>query len=154
METSFYDPFLSPSTIQEFSDVKRSNSLKELLEFADVIVVCASVLENSGTILTREAMKALRNGSIVVNTARGCLWDEEAICEELTRGNLAGVGVDVFQFEESNANGKKSPLLELNSSDYNIIFTPHIGGATSDALTLVTESLAWKIRLVIEKSSI
>lgn len=70
---------------------------------------------------------ALKPGAIIVNTARGVLLDEAALISALTRGKLAGAGLDVFTREPLLLD---SPLLNCPK----LVLTPHIGGSAREAL--------------------
>ncbi|MCL2626614.1 MAG: phosphoglycerate dehydrogenase [Cystobacterineae bacterium] len=76
-------------------------------------------------------LKAMRQGSYLINASRGSVVDIEALTQALQGGHLAGAAVDVFP-EEPAANasdGFVSPLQNLP----NVILTPHIGGSTDEA---------------------
>ncbi len=62
----------------------------------------------------------MKNGSVLINTSRGAIVDEEALIETLKKGPLAGAGLDVFAHEPLPA---ESPLRSLP----NVLLTPHIG---------------------------
>ena len=69
----------------------------------------------------REELAMMRQGSYLVNTARGFLVDEAALYEMLRSGHLAGAAVDVFQHEPYTG-----PLAQLP----NVLCTPHIASLT------------------------
>ena len=76
--------------------------------------------------INRASIAKMRDGAILVNTARGGLVDEQAVLEAVNAGKLSAAGLDSFQNE---------PLIEghVFTGAPNVILTPHIGGVTSDA---------------------
>ena len=79
----------------------------------------------------------LKDGAILVNTARGGTFDEDALLAGLESGKLGGVGLDVFENEPQ-------PRKELLNNP-NISMSPHIGAATSEAQRNIGLELAEKL---------
>ncbi|UCC69085.1 MAG: hydroxyacid dehydrogenase [Armatimonadota bacterium] len=94
--------------------------LEELLTNCPVICLFAAVRPDTVNMISRERLKLIADGSVIVNTARGALVDEEALIEELRAGRL-WAGLDVTD-PEPPALG--SPLRDLP----NALLTPHVGG--------------------------
>jgi phosphoglycerate dehydrogenase-like enzyme len=67
----------------------------------------------------------MKRGSYVINTSRGPLVDEEALCDSLESGHLRGAALDVFE-NEPIVNPR---LLKMK----NVVLAPHIGSATEEA---------------------
>jgi len=80
----------------------------------------------------------LKPGAIVVNTGRGGLLDEAALIEGLAAGRIGAAGLDVFQHEPLPAD---SPLVGAP----NLVLTPHLGGATQEALERTAMEVARKV---------
>jgi phosphoglycerate dehydrogenase-like enzyme len=70
--------------------------------------------------MNKERLEKMKAGAILINTSRGAIVDENALAEVLTKGTLAGAGLDVFMQEPLATD---SPLRKLD----NVILTPHIG---------------------------
>ncbi len=83
--------------------------------------------------IDRDAIATMRRGAFLLNTARGSLIDEAAVAEAVAAGHLAGVAVDVLEGEEKGAT-EASPLLAAARAGHNVLITPHIGGATFEAI--------------------
>jgi lactate dehydrogenase-like 2-hydroxyacid dehydrogenase len=140
------DPYIDLIGLDEnpkYAQVDRDT----LLATSDVIVICASVV-NSSKIIGQRELLLIKESAILVNSARGNLWDEHAIANALTQGKISGVGVDVYQFEEVGEEqfGIPSPLLHLDPSKFNIIRTAHVGGACKDSIDQVVELSLEQIR--------
>lgn len=149
MKVLFFDPYIVDFGGYKSSDA-RPVSLEEVLSKSHVVVICASKAPNRVPIIGKTELELMNESSIIVNTARGSLWDEQAVAEALVEGRISGVGVDVYTAEELGAETQRSPLQELDPATFNIIATPHIGGATVDALQTVTILLAEEINKFLD----
>jgi glyoxylate reductase len=115
--------------------------LTELLETSDVLSLHAPLSAESRHLLDAEALRRMKRGSILINTARGALVDEGALVEALRAGHLAGAGLDVYEEEPAVHPG----LLELP----NVILLPHIGSATVQTRTRMAMLAARNVHAVL-----
>ena len=97
-------------------------SLEELLRESDIITLHISLTPKTSHLIDYEEFELMKNGAILINTARGEVINEEAMLEALKSGKLFAAGLDVF-YNEPNVNP------ELFKMD-NVVLTPHIGSAT------------------------
>ncbi len=93
-----------------------------LLEESDIISIHAPYTAETHHAFDADALRRMKPGSYLVNTARGALVDEAALVEALRDGPLAGAGLDVYEREPIVHPG----LLELA----NVTLLPHVGSAT------------------------
>ena len=101
-------------------------TLPELLGEADILSLhCPLTAENTG-LIGKDNLARMKDGAILLNTARGPLVDEAAVAEALRSGKLSAFAADVVQAEPMAAN---SPLLGAP----NCILTPHIAWASHAA---------------------
>jgi len=100
---------------------------EDLLSRSDIISVHARATPGNRHMFGAAAFAHMRRGSLFINTARESLVDEDALQQALASGSLAGAALDVAQRRPA---GGRHPLLELP----NVVITPHIGGATHEAL--------------------
>jgi phosphoglycerate dehydrogenase-like enzyme len=106
--------------------------LDELLARADVLSVhVARTAETIGLIGAREIAR-MKRGAVLVNTARGGIVDEAAVCAALASGRLGAAGLDVFATEPLPMD---SPLLAVP----NLVLAPHIGSATHETRARMAE---------------
>ena len=101
-------------------------SLDHLLRESDIISLhCPLTQENAG-LINREALAKMKDGAILINTARGGLLDETAVADALCSGKLSGAAVDVVSQE---------PILPTNPllAAPNCIITPHMAWAPIQA---------------------
>jgi D-3-phosphoglycerate dehydrogenase len=123
MKVIAYDPFLSPERALELGVEKVE--LDELLRRADFITLHTPLTEKTRNIIDAKALAKTRKGVRIVNCARGGLVDEAALRVALDSGHVAGAAFDVFVEEPATAN----PLF----GHANVVCTPHLGAATSEA---------------------
>ena len=104
----------------------RKKNLVELLKTADFISLHCPCVETTKYMIDKKAIAYMKNGVIIINTARGGLVDEAAIAEAIKSGKIRGVGFDVFETEPAI----ESPLFSFK----NVILTSHIGAHTNEAI--------------------
>ena len=106
--------------------------LDELLRTADVVSLHVPLTDETRGLVSRERLALLRDGSTLINTARGTIVDENALVEELVSGRISA-GLDVFAAEPN----VPEPLLGLP----NVVLTPHIASATVETRAAMTRVL-------------
>jgi D-3-phosphoglycerate dehydrogenase len=123
MKVIAYDPYLSQEKADQMGVEKVE--LEELLKRADFITLHVPLTDQTRNILSRENLAKTKPGVRIINCARGGLVDEEALAELLKSGHVAGAAFDVFSKEPATEN----PLFGLP----NVVCTPHLGAATTEA---------------------
>lgn len=114
--------------------VRGISEAHEFLPDCDVICICARHDNGDRPIVTDEFLKGVRPGAYLINTARGEVLDELAVVEALRNGKLAGVACDVLGAENSGLGIASSHLYKACLDGYNVVITPHIGGACFGAM--------------------
>lgn len=99
--------------------------LNQLLSVSDFISLHVPYDKNAGSLIGKEELKIMKDGSYLINCARGKVVDEEALLEALDSGKIAGAGIDVFEVEP-NTN-------EALVNHPRVSCTPHIGASTMEA---------------------
>ncbi len=105
----------------------RWTTLDELLRVSDIVSLHIPWSAGDGPLLDAEALARMKPGSILINTARGQLVDEDALRAALQDGRISGAGLDVLVEEPAQAD---NPLLALP----NVVVTPHIAWQTPETL--------------------
>ncbi|MEL7429130.1 MAG: phosphoglycerate dehydrogenase [Pseudomonadota bacterium] len=123
MRVVAFDPFLSEERAQELGVEKCE--LEEVLARADFITLHVPKTDKTSMMINAEAISKMKDGVRIINCARGGLVDEAALAEAIKAGKVAGAAFDVFEVEPAEA----SPLFNLP----NVVCTPHLGAATSEA---------------------
>jgi phosphoglycerate dehydrogenase-like enzyme len=100
---------------------------REMLPVADVLSLHLPLTPETTGIINAAAFAAMKRGSILINTARGPLVDEEALRDALTSGHLRGACLDVFSREPVSPD---DPLFELS----NLLVTPHLAWLTTETI--------------------
>jgi len=135
MKVIAYDPYLSEERADKLGVQKVE--LDELLARADFITLHVPFTEQTANILNAENIAKTKPGVRIVNCARGGLVDEEALAAALKSGHVAGAAFDVFAVEPAT----QSPLFNLP----NVVCTPHLGAATTEAQENVALQVAEQI---------
>lgn len=107
--------------------------LDTLLRTADVVSIHLSRSAETERLIGAERLRLMRDGAILVNTARGSIVDENALIREVTSGRIKA-GLDVYAHEPR----VPEELLDLE----NVVLLPHLGSATHEARQAMWE-LAW-----------
>ncbi len=123
MKVIAYDPFLSEAKADKMGVEKVE--LDDLLKRADFITLHVPATDQTRGMIDAEAIAKMKKGVRIINCARGGLVDEEALAEALKSGHVAGAAFDVFSVEPATEN----PLFDQP----NVVCTPHLGAATSEA---------------------
>jgi D-3-phosphoglycerate dehydrogenase len=144
MKVIAYDPFLSPARAMELGVEKVE--LDDLLRRADFITLHTPLTDKTRNIIDASALAKTRKGVRIINCARGGLVDERALAASLKAGHVGGAAFDVFEVEPP----KDSPLFGLP----NVICTPHLGAATSEAQENVALQVAEQMADYLLKGAI
>jgi D-3-phosphoglycerate dehydrogenase len=105
--------------------------LPYLFSESDYISLHLPLTPSSRNLVDEAALTSMKRTAIVVNTSRGGLVDEAALLRALRAGKIAGAGLDVFLGEQDPA--WRSVADELMSLP-NVVFTPHVAGASREGL--------------------
>jgi D-3-phosphoglycerate dehydrogenase len=119
-----FDPYIDESLFQKLNVEKVS--LDRLLEESDFISIHANLTPENRHLIGLEQFKKMKRTAIIINTARGAIIDEPALCTALTEGYLAGAGLDVTDPEPVSAD---SPLMKFD----NVILTGHHAGNSRES---------------------
>ena len=102
-------------------------SLPDLLAAADVVSLHVPLNAETTGMIDERAIRTMKQGAVLVNTARGGLVDYAALHRALATGHLRGAGLDVFDAEPA---GATHPLFQLSS----VVVTPHVAWFTTETL--------------------
>jgi phosphoglycerate dehydrogenase-like enzyme len=128
-----HDPLADPEFAEQFG--VRLCTFPQLLAEADIVSLHMPATVETVNLINRQALAQMKRGSVLINTSRGALVDEDALCESLASGHLMGAGLDVFKVEPLPLD---SPLLKLD----NVLLRPHMGGLDEESLEAMTSLAA------------
>jgi phosphoglycerate dehydrogenase-like enzyme len=111
------DPAVDAATMDEHGI--EQVSLDDLLARSDYVSVHVPLSEKTHHLIGERELRLMRPRSVLINTARGALIDQQALCRALSEGWIAAAGLDVL---ESEPPAPDDPLLKLD----NVVLTPHI----------------------------
>jgi phosphoglycerate dehydrogenase-like enzyme len=97
----------------------------ELFRMADVLTIHLLLSDRTRGMVRREELALMKPSAFLINTARAAIVDEQALIDALTKGKIAGAGLDVFSREPLPAN---APILRAP----NTVLTPHLGYVTRE----------------------
>lgn len=107
-----------PRPLKHFDEVLGLDYVDEQLKDADIVISTLPLTQETYHLLNYEKLSLLGDNSIVINISRGQVIDEDALIKVLTKKEILGAALDVFETEPLN---EQSPLWDLK----NVIVTPH-----------------------------
>jgi D-3-phosphoglycerate dehydrogenase len=110
----------------------KTTDIHTLLSQSDIITI--HIPKADKPVIGKEELAQLKKGVILINTARGGVFDEDALLEGLNSGQIGGAGLDVFI-------GEPAPRADILTHP-KISLSPHIGGSTAEAQENVGKELA------------
>lgn len=132
MRTVAYDPFADAETARRLNVTLMS--LPDLLAAADVVSLHTTTTPDTTNLINKQTLALMKRGSILINTGRGALVDEDALCDAIESGHLYAAGLDVFKTEPLQLDSR---LLQYD----NILLCTHMGGLDSES-TVAMANLA------------
>ncbi len=119
--------------VSDLQGFERVTSLEAGLPLADLVSLHTPLRPETQHLLGERAFSVVRPGAILVNTARAGLVDETALAAAIEAGRISAAGLDVYTHD--------APKGALAATD-RVIFTPHLGGTTEEALRRVAVASA------------
>ena len=151
MKVIAYDPFIEKVNLElDFFDGQTLNfeiktiSKDEVIKQSDFITLHVPAQKNY--VIGEEEFKAMKNGVIIVNAARGGVIDEVALVKAINDGKVSRAALDVFEKEP-----KPEIQLLMNSA---LSLTPHTGAATNEAQDRIGTELASQIISILKTEKV
>lgn len=138
--------------------------LDDILSRSDIISLNCPDNKDTHHLINKNSINKIKKGAFLVNTARGGLVDNDALIKALDRGILAGAGLDVIEGEnlikeekQLLYDEKKAEIMSELAKDHillsrdDVVFTPHIGFYSREALIRILETTAHNIHCFADK---
>lgn len=119
----------------------------ELIKISDIISLHCPLTTQNEKLINKDRIKEMKDGVMIINTARGGLIDEKALAEGLTTRKVLGAALDVVSAEPISSN---NPLLKAP----NCIITPHIAWAPKEARQRLMDIAVLNLEKYLEQTPI
>ncbi len=144
MKIQYYDI----ETKLPLGNAKAAKSIKDLVSSSDIISLHVPETNQTKNLINKTIISQCKQGSILINYARGEVVDLNALSKAIIDKKMAGAAIDVFPIEpEKNGDTFTTPLQGLP----NVILTPHIGGSTEEAQENIGEDVSIKLYQYLER---
>jgi len=136
MKIVFYDPFIDSST-----DKEEKIELDELLTTSDIVSIHIPKNKETESLISKEKLSLMKEGSIIVNTSRGGLIDEHEVFNLTKENKLYSAGLDVYE--------KEPPEINKEHVNSKVITLPHLGASTKEAQLRAGQQLIQNIKDIL-----
>ena len=136
MKIVFYDPFIDSST-----DKEEKIDLDELLMTSDFVSIHIPKNKETESLISKEKLSLMKEGSIIVNTSRGGLIDEHEVFNLTKENKLYSAGLDVYE--------KEPPEINKEHVNSKVITLPHLGASTKEAQLRAGQQLIQNIKDIL-----
>jgi len=144
IKTVAYDPYLDK--VSNVWKETKNLPLDNILSISDIISLHIPLSKETKNLIDEKKLRLINNSSVIINTSRGGIIDENSLAKLLKENKIGGAALDVFNKEPINKeNAKKFEGLD------NLILTPHIGGVTKESNERVSKMIAKKIDIHLSK---
>lgn len=161
-----FDPHPKPELIQKYN--VQYMELEELLQKSDIVTLHVPYMPATHHLINNQNIKLMKQGSLLINTARGGLVETQGLLQALDSGQLGGAAMDVLEEEGFVADemallGEKHPSLEKLKTvlaDHelitrnNVIITPHNAFNTKEAVQRILDTTIVNIHSFIKNNPV
>ncbi len=136
MNVVFYDPYIDSS-----NDKEKKVELDELLKTSDFVSIHIPKNKETENIISKEKLSLMKKGSVIINTSRGGLIDQQEVFNLVNENKLYSAGFDVYEIEP--------PEISKEYENSKIITLPHLGASTKEAQIRAGEQLIKNIKDIL-----
>ena len=142
MEILAYDAML-PADAPAWKEAERME-LDDLIAEADVVTLHCPLTPETRGLINADRIARMKQGAVLVNSARGGIVDDKACSDALRSGHLGGAALDTFDPEPISPD-----VGALYAGLNNVILTPHIAGVTQEANKRISDHAVVNVRRVL-----
>jgi len=124
MNIIFYDPYPPAAADIASLNATQCDSADEVFAQADFVSLHCPGGDATHHLINADVFSKMKSSAFIINTARGDVIEEQALVDALKAGQIAGAGLDVFEFEPK--------VSEELASMENVVLLPHLGSATRE----------------------
>jgi glyoxylate reductase len=128
-----------PASVEDELGVMFEPDLDRLVAKSDIITLHCPLTPDTDKLMSRDRIAMMKPDAYLINSSRGELVDEDALIEALTRGKIAGAGLDVYTHEPA----VDARFLAIP----NVVLLPHLGSATVEGRAASGEKVIANIRI-------
>ena len=136
MKIVFYDLFIESST-----EMEEKVELDELLMNSDFVSIHVPKNKETENLISKEKLSLMKEGSIIVNTSRGGLIDEQEVFNLVNEKKLYSAGLDVYE--------KEPPEIDKEYEKSKVITLPHLGASTKEAQLRAGQQIIQNIKDIL-----
>ncbi|MDF2695142.1 MAG: Dihydroxy-acid dehydratase [Labilithrix sp.] len=128
-----HDPFVDPEEVRACN--VRPVSFAELVQGSDYLIIQSPLTEETRGLFDEDVLRSMKRSAILINTARGPIVSDHALCRALEEGWIAGAALDDLEEEPAKVRDWKpdNPLFALD----NVIITPHAAYYSEESIRMV-----------------
>ena len=132
MRLLYTDPVALPPEQEAAGNLSRV-AFDTLIEISDFVVLVVPLQPTTFHLINANTLAKMKPGSFLINPCRGSVVDEQAVCQALASGHLAGYAADVFEMEDWVRSDRPDTIPQsLLENSNQTFFTPHIGSAVDE----------------------
>ena len=120
--------------------------LDELMGTSDIITIHLPLSEHTKNIINSDMIALMKKDAVIVNAARGAVWDENAVAQAILNKKIAGMGSDVYSVEPMS---KDHPFADILNFD-NVCLTPHMAWGSYESRVRCINEIANNIKMYFE----
>ncbi|TAQ87581.1 hypothetical protein B7494_g4082 [Chlorociboria aeruginascens] len=125
LKVTYYNRHRLPAADEEKHNVTYCETLDDLLNTSDVISIHCPLNSSTRHMLTTKEFALMKDGVLIINTARGAIIDEDALIAAMESGKVSRAGMDVFDDEPN--------IRPYFRESERCVLQPHLGGLTTRA---------------------